>query len=115
MKTRTCKLSIGTRILLENVMPRQGNFEDNIVANDLKGKIKITQEDLDTIEFKSVQSKDGNHTTHWNEKKDPNIEVKFTGREVELISKLIDNLSKENKLPSEVYFMDFCKVIKGVK
>ncbi len=82
------------RLLLVNILPSQGSFEDLIISKDIKSKIDFKQEDLELYEIKTIE----NNNVTWSAEKDTWIEIEFTEAEKNFISTTLKKLSEDKKL-----------------
>ena len=86
------KLTNTNRIMLINILPQEGKYEDIICIKDIKKKIDPTQDDLMKWNFKTI----GNQI-HWTpENEEYNIE--FTELEKEIIKATLKKINSEAKL-----------------
>ena len=95
-------MKILDRLVLQNILPNKTSFEDLIIRKDILQKVEITQEELNLIEFKTVENK-----LTWDGTKDPNKEIIFTESEKNLIKKSLKSISEKNEL--EENMMDLYK------
>ena len=86
-------MKIIDRILIESILPHEGNYTDLIVIKDIKSKVSLTQDEIIKYEVKSLE----NGTIEWkNEGYDE--EIKFSELEKSIIKKALEKLNSENKL-----------------
>ncbi len=100
------KLTIKDRMLISQLYPKEGNLISQILVKDISKKVKITQEDIDKYEIKSDKG-----SINWNLKKEKEIEVDFTDKEIELLKEQVEKLDKENKITQDN--LELCLKIKG--
>lgn len=82
------------RIILGNILPKQGSFTDLVLAEDIKTKTKITQE-----EIKEYEVKQEGLNLKWSvEGGKKEFEYEFTELEKVLIKKQLEELNKTAKL-----------------
>ena len=92
------KLSLVNRIILSSSLPKEGKFETLIILEDVKNKVKITQEELAEYEIKSLET----GGLSWNEKGvSAELEVTFTEAEKGEIVKILKKMSEEEKLTTD--------------
>ncbi|MFA5396065.1 MAG: hypothetical protein WC346_08670 [Methanogenium sp.] len=92
------KVTLANRIYIPTLFPEFGNFETAIIINDIRNKLKITQEELLNCEIETIEDISGSKTISW--KKSKIIEIEFTDLEFEFLVELFKekNVNKELKL-----------------
>jgi len=87
------KLNVGERIILLQILTKEGNFATLRIVRDLASKIGLSADDW--TEFGIVQE-DGKVT--WNEKGKEEVSIDFKQKEIEIITKELKEMDKESKL-----------------
>ena len=100
MKDMKIGLNIGERIVLGSVLPREGNFLTLRLVRDLSSKIGITADEHKKYEI--IEDKE-THGIKWNAEGLKEIDFDFKLKEVELISKVLTELDKTEKLDLQHY------------
>lgn len=90
------KLTLKERLVLISVLPVKGAFEELIVLQDIKDKIKVTQEDVEKANFKTNEK-----GVTWEEGKIEDLLVEFTKLEAEAVEKAFGELSDKKELHEE--------------
>jgi len=87
------QLNVGERLIILQLLPKEGNFTTLRLIRDLAAKVGLSADEL--VEFDLKQ--DGSQVK-WNAEgsKEKPFELKF--KEIELITKELQKLDKENKL-----------------
>lgn len=99
------KLEIYERLVMANILPEKENLLNMIIIEDIKEKIKLSQEEITKFEIKSD---DGKLT--WKNDSDSSKEIEFTEAEISIISNQIDNLDKNKEITT-----DMVSVIRKIK
>ena len=87
------KLNVGERIIISQILPKEGNFVTLKLIRDLQSKIGITADEHS--EYEIVQEND---IVRWNEKGKEEKSFDFKTKELEIISKELEKLDEDNKL-----------------
>jgi len=103
---KTYELNLLDRISIPQVLPDKGSIEKAIICEDIREKIRITQDELKNTELKTYE--DGHMT--WNESKDVPLKVTFTELETELIASGFKKLNKEESIPTAKGFIKLYKM-----
>lgn len=93
------QLSLQERALLQFLLPTQGSFTELLCREDLVSKVKLTQEDVEEFEIKSLPS----GGIAWSEEKakDRIWDIEFTELEKSAVKKQLKKLSEEGKLSAD--------------
>lgn len=96
-------LKFKERLMLPAIMPKEGNVMLMTIAEDISGKVKITQSEFEESGFTS----DGS-TISW--KKDIAKDIDFTSAEVAELKKALKQLDTDNKITSDTLslYHKFC-------
>ena len=87
------KLSLENRLILTDVLPKEGNYATMLLREDVLSKVKLTQDEMTRWDV----SLEGNNFT-WDEKKVEEIEVVFTEAEIGMIKKRLSELDSTSML-----------------
>ena len=86
-------MKILERILLESIIPGEGNYTDLVLGRDIKKKVALTQDEILKYEVTVLE----NRSIEWkNETED--FAIEFSDLEKGLIKKTLEKLNSENKL-----------------
>jgi hypothetical protein len=91
-------LKILDRVILGNILPGQGKFDDMILRFDVLEKTSIKQEELTECEIKSTEDGKG---LNWNREKDLGVEIDFTEAEASYVARELKRVSDEGRLMAE--------------
>jgi hypothetical protein len=87
------KLNVGERLIILQILPKEGNFATLRLIRELNGKVGFSADEL--IEFEVKQEGD---KVSWNAKGIEEIPIDFKEKEIEIIEKELKKLDKESKL-----------------
>jgi len=87
------KLNIGERLIILQILPKEGNFATLKLIRDLVNKIGISADEHTDFELKQEGDK-----LSWNAKGSEEKSIDFKIKEIELISNALEKLDKEKKL-----------------
>lgn len=93
------QLSLQERAVLQFLLPSQGSFTDLLCREDLIAKVKLTQEDIEEFDIKSLPS----GGIAWSEEKaeGKTWEVEISELEKNAIKAQLKKLSEDKKLGAE--------------
>lgn len=99
-------VSIMDRLAVEALYPREGSIDTQILVRDLRGKLKLTAEDLEAISLKVA----ANGSIAWQDKdedgnpisKAQDKEVEITNGQLALLKRRAEELHKEEKITSDL-------------
>jgi len=91
------KITFSDKVLLGNILPKEGSFETLILSRDVYKKIEISQEDMEEFEIKP--SEDGK-AIQWSIKKseDNPFDIDFSESEKNFISGSLKKISEKEAL-----------------
>jgi len=105
------KLAVFERLVLLNILPKEGNFLTLKIVRKLRENLSFNEEEIKALNIK-VDPEKGNAT--WDASKDPNKEVEI-GREAnKVIVEALEKLDKDEKLTQE-HFTLFEKFVEEKK
>jgi len=105
------KLSVYERLVLLNILPKEGNFITLKIIRQLREDLSFNEKDVKELKL-SIDPEKGNAT--WDVSKDPNKEVEI-GREAnKVIIEALEKLDKDEKLTQE-HFSLYEKFVEEVK
>jgi hypothetical protein len=90
-------LSVGERINLSGITPKEGNITTQTIVRDILKKIELTQEEHKKVELKVVTVGAG-QAYQWNNSKDFEIKVDFTEAETNVLKEAVEKLDREEKI-----------------
>lgn len=103
------KLSIGDRISLLGILPKEGDIITLVLAKDIRLKTELSQNELKKCGIK--RNEKGGGLTWKIQKIDKTII--FTNAEITLLKSQIEKLDKSKKITSEL--LDLCVMIRDIK
>ncbi len=98
-------LTVKERILLVQVLPKEGDVFTQRIVRDLRSKIGLSEEDWKTYDIVNVDGR-----VQWNPAKDIGVEYTFGTKATEIIVTALSDLDKMKKV-SEDYLTLFDKFI----
>lgn len=79
--------------LTNNILPKEGSFDDLIIAKEINTKVGVTGEELAKYEIKAE-----NKTLVWNQNgAEARFEYEFTELEKKLIASVLTKMNEEKK------------------
>jgi hypothetical protein len=94
------KLSVLERLLILNVLPREGSARDWKVIDKLRRDIGFGDEEIKTVNLREEPDGNGQVITRWDSgAPDKEIEIGEVGREI--IKKAVEELDKQKKINAE--------------
>ena len=101
-------LKLIDRIFISDRLPKVGKFEDLIVIQDIKGKISITQEEIEKHKIRT-EITNGLSSMKWEHTEDT-FDYDFTDLEKGMIAKILKQISDAEALPEDVLelYKKFC-------
>jgi hypothetical protein len=89
------ELSVFERLVLLNILPKEGNVVTVRIIHDLRNRLGFTEEELEKIQFTSNEK-----GTSW--KQNVNAEIEIKGQALKIICEAFDKLSNDNLLTVEI-------------
>jgi len=96
------KLTFFDRISLPQMFPEKATFADAIIYDDIRNKIKITQEEITTYNIRNTKDGTG---VEWDNEPQDGSEIQFTVAEVKLIQKSLNDLDAKAQVPTDPKFI----------
>ena len=96
------KLTIYDRISIPVIIPENSTFSDAIIYDDIRQKIKITQDEVITYNIRNTKDGTG---IEWDEEPDGGTEFEFTSAENRLIAKAFSELDTKAQVPTDPKFI----------
>jgi len=87
------KLTVGERLIILQILPKEGNFTTLRLTRDLGNKVGISADEFEEFEIKQEEN-----LIKWNDKGSIEKSIDFKNKEIEIISAELKNLDKEKKL-----------------
>lgn len=88
------KITLVDRILIPDVLKKEGNYSQMIINKDIVSKCQLSQSELEEFEVKQFGTQ-----LSWNEKGvNANFEIEFTELEKNEIREGLKKINEENKL-----------------
>ena len=101
IKNVTVELSVFERIVIPSILPIKGNYETGLILSDLKKKLQISQEEMDSLEFVSTVT-EGVVNYNWSEEREAEqkkFSTELTRREYTLLVRSIVDMNNRGELP----------------
>lgn len=105
------KLSVYERLVLLNILPKEGNFITLKITRQLREGLSFNEKEIKELKL-AIDPEKGNAT--WNPSKDPNKEVEIGREAKKIIVESLEKLDKDAKLTQE-HFSLFEKFVEGKK
>lgn len=96
------KLTFFDRISIPTMFPEKASFADAIIYDDIRNKIKITQEEITTYNIRNTKDGTG---VEWDNEPQDGIDMQLTDAEFKLIKKALDDLDKKAEVPTDPKFI----------
>lgn len=100
------KLTFFDRISIPQMFPEKATFADAIIYDDIRQKLKITQNEITTYNIRNTPDNAG---VEWDSEPQGGIDVDLTDAEMKLIKKSFDELDKKAQVPTEPKFIALYK------
>lgn len=104
------RLGISDRIALFNILPRKGSLLTLQVAEDIRKKAVISEEEQKRIKYRESFTPDGKLIVEWDIKKAKDIDVQISPLEVDLLKKAVAVLDQQEEVVEE--WRALCEKIK---
>jgi hypothetical protein len=92
------ELSVFDRLILLNIMPKEGDFTTLKIVRKLREDLSFSEEEHAVLEFKN-----DNGSVQWKQTGDVPKDVPIGEKAADLIADVLKNLDKEKKLKDEHY------------
>ena len=96
------KLTFFDRISIPTMFPEKATFADGIIYDDIRNKIKITQEEVTEYKIRNTQDNSG---VEWDKEPDGGTEFKLTDAEAKLIVMAFKELDTKAQVPTDPKFI----------
>lgn len=96
------KLTFFDRISIPQMFPEKASFADGIIYDDIRNKIKITQEEITTYRIRNTEDGRG---VEWDSEPEGGINTSFTDAETRLIVKSFIDLDSKAQVPTDPKFI----------
>lgn len=100
------KLTFFDRISIPTMFPEKASFADAIIYDDIRNKIKITQEEITTYSIRNTKDGTG---VEWDSEPQDGTETQLTDAEFELIKKALKALDEKAQVPTDPKFISLYK------
>jgi len=94
------KLNVQERLILSKIIPEKGNFATMDTVEKLKSTLFLSEKEVDEFELKQTDT-----AITWNEKGSEAIEVDISDKGVQLLTKVLGELDKEEALSLQHYLI----------
>lgn len=94
------KLNLKERLVIDGILPVEGNFITMVIKTDIANKLKTTQE-----EVKELEVEFNNGLIKWNISKDVEKEFDLTELESNLIKDSLKKLDDNGKLNDDTFLI----------
>lgn len=92
------KLSVYERLVLLNILPKEGNFITLKIIRQLREGLSFNEKEIKDLKLGINQEKG---TATWEQEKDPNKEVEIGREAKKIIVEVLEKLDKDGKLTQE--------------
>ncbi len=89
------KLSVFERLVLLNILPKEGNFLTLKIVRQLREGLSFEEKEIKEVDL-TIDPKTGQAT--WDTAKDPNKEIEIGREAKKIIVEVLEKLDKDNKL-----------------
>ena len=96
------KLTFFDRITIPTMFPEKASFADAIIYDDIRQKIKITQNEITTYNIRNTPDERG---IEWDGEPEGGVTFELTEAEVRLINKCFSELDKQAQVPTDPKFI----------
>jgi len=96
------KLTFFDRISIPQMIPEKATFADAIIYDDIRGKLKITQQEITDYNIRNTPDNSG---VEWDSEPQGGIDVELTDAEIKLINKAFGELDKKAQVPTDPKFI----------
>lgn len=100
------KLTFFDRISIPTMFPEKATFADAIIYDDIRQKLKITQDEITTYNIRTTLDGSG---VEWDSEPQGGIEIDMTDAEIKLIVKSLNELDKKAQIPTDPKFIALYK------
>ena len=100
-------LVIEERLRFGKLYPPRGSYLDNIIREDIEGKIRLSQTEIEKFDFREDQEKE---MFLWGDNVDTSTPIEFTGTEMSWLKKRVDALDDNKEIPPEIF--SICRKIR---
>ncbi len=110
---KSLKLGIKDRLTIPVLFPEKSNYVNQILAEDIGKKIRIGQEEMATINFRTTEpDKDGRSHYTWEGGKEIDKEIALSQAEIDFLKKRIDILDRDEEISPDI--LPLVKAIKAL-
>lgn len=106
------KLGVKDRLMLAQILPREGNLIAQRIMRDIITKTELSQDEMDKIKMEGVES----GGVKWDDKKEAELgqkNIKFTDAEIGYLKDQIKKLDETNKISRDTFVL--CERIHNLK
>lgn len=93
-----CKLEIGERMILSQILPKEGAYMAVLIAKRITKKLEITDTEIEEWGITATETTPGTVSYKWDPAKVKEAEFEFTDAETDLIRRELNKLDKDNKI-----------------
>ena len=93
-----CKLEFGERMILSQVLPKEGAYLTVLIAKRIIKKLEITNAEITEWDITAKETQPGQFSYTWDPAKVKEVEFDFTDAETDMIRRELNKLDKDNKL-----------------
>ena len=93
-----CKLEVGERMILSNILPKEGAYLTVLIAKRITKKLEITETEMVEWNIRATETSPGVVSYNWDPVKVKEAEFEFTDAETDMIRRELNKLDKDNKL-----------------
>jgi len=106
------KLGVKDRLMIAQILPREGNLIAQRIMRDIGQKTELTQEEMDEVKMKPTPA----GGVAWDDKLEKFLgqkNIKFTDVEIEFLKDRVKKLDEEKKVTRDTFLL--CERIHNLK
>jgi hypothetical protein len=104
------ELTFGERLTIEALLPKQSDLKGQLLAADIRGKVKVSSKELEDAKVMIVPQ----GGMRWDDAltKDMGRVIELTAAELQLLKDSVDEKDRKREISSDI--VDLCVKIKGL-
>lgn len=95
-KVKEVELCVFDRLILLNVLPREGDYTTLRIVRDMREELSFSEEEHAVLQFKNEGG-----TVHWKREADTVKSVQFGDKAMDIITETLKKLDAEKKLTEQ--------------
>jgi hypothetical protein len=110
---KNLKLGLKDRLMISELFPERSNLINQTLAEDIGKKIRISQEEMTAVNFRTTPSDVEGHSNYvWDGSKDSDKDVSFSQAEIDFLKKQIDRFDKDEQITPDM--LPLFRAIQGL-